>query len=66
MATIIKELKYGKFLWDDEKKHFVIGVNDETGRARHIVLNKVYAFAFMRFVVRIAQRNWFRKRERGR
>jgi hypothetical protein len=26
-----------------------------------IVLNKVYAFSLMRFVVRIAQRNWFRK-----
>ena len=26
-----------------------------------IKLNKVYAFALMRFVIRIAQRNWFRK-----
>ena len=26
-----------------------------------IHLNKVYAFSLMRFVVRIAQRNWFRK-----
>ena len=26
----------------------------------HIELNKVYAFAFMRFVVRMAQRNWLR------
>ena len=26
-----------------------------------IKLNKVYAFALIRFVVRIAQRNWFRK-----
>ena len=25
-----------------------------------VELNKVYAFAFMRFVVRMAQRNWFR------
>jgi hypothetical protein len=26
-----------------------------------IELNKVYSFSLMRFVVRIAQRNWFRK-----
>ena len=26
----------------------------------YIELNKVYAFAFMRFVVRMAQRNWLR------
>ena len=25
-----------------------------------VILNKVYAFAFMRFVVRMAQRNWLR------
>ena len=29
-----------------------------TGR---IHLNKVYSFALLRFVIRIAQRNWFRK-----
>jgi hypothetical protein len=27
----------------------------------NIKLNKVYAFSFMRFVVRMAQRNWFKK-----
>jgi hypothetical protein len=26
-----------------------------------IKLNKVYSFALLRFVIRIAQRNWFRK-----
>ena len=26
-----------------------------------IELNKVYSFALLRFVIRIAQRNWFRK-----
>ena len=26
-----------------------------------IQLNKVYSFALLRFVIRIAQRNWFRK-----
>jgi hypothetical protein len=28
-----------------------------------IKLNKVYAFSFMRFVVRMAQRNWFRMKK---
>ena len=28
-----------------------------------IELNKVYAFAFMRFVVRMAQRNWLRSKK---
>lgn len=26
-----------------------------------VKLNKVYSFALLRFVIRIAQRNWFRK-----
>ena len=29
-----------------------------------IKLNKVYSFALLRFVIRIAQRNWFRKLKR--
>ncbi len=29
----------------------------------NIKLNKVYAFSFMRFVVRMAQRNWFRMKK---
>ena len=28
-----------------------------------VELNKVYAFAFMRFVVRMAQRNWLRSKK---
>lgn len=53
---IKKELKNSTFEYDEEKKSFVIkGQNNQ-----FIELNKVYAFAFMRFVVRMAQRNWFR------
>ena len=53
---IKKQLKNSTFEYDEEKKSFVIkGQNDQ-----FIELNKVYAFAFMRFVVRMAQRNWFR------
>jgi|TARA_R110000824_G_scaffold11959_2_gene52609 hypothetical protein len=54
---ITKNLKYAEFEWDDELKTFTI---TEQGGNR-VILNKVYSFAFMRFVVRMAQRNWFRK-----
>jgi hypothetical protein len=54
---ITKNLKYATFEWDDEDKTFTIA---EEGGNR-IILNKVYSFAFMRFVVRMSQRNWFRK-----
>ena len=54
---ITKELKYATFEWDDEDKTFTITEED----GNRVILNKVYSFAFMRFVVRMAQRNWFRK-----
>jgi len=61
---IKRELKFAAFEWDDEEKSITI----ETMRTEepHLVngrikLDKVYAFSLMRFVVRIAQRNWFRK-----
>lgn len=54
---ITKELKHASFDYDESSKTF--GITADGGR---ITLNKVYAFAFMRFVVRIAQRNWFRKK----
>ena len=61
---IRRELKFATFEWDDEEKSITI----ETKRTEepHLVngrikLDKVYAFSLMRFVVRIAQRNWFRK-----
>ena len=53
---IIRNLKHGSFQWDDETKKFKITQGDNS-----IELGKVYSFAFMRFVLRIAQRNWFRK-----
>lgn len=63
-APIVKQLKFGRFTWDEENKVFTLETLDHdenvTGKLQ---LNKVYAFAFMRFVVRMAQRNWFRKRK---
>ena len=55
---ITKELKNATFIYDEEKKSFTIMEQD--GFHGCIELNKVYAFAFMRFVVRMAQRNWLR------
>lgn len=53
---ITKELKNITFEYDESTKTFTI-VNPQY---EFIELNKVYAFAFMRFVVRMAQRNWLR------
>lgn len=55
---IKKELKNATFEYDEERKVFTL--YDHEGFNGTIELNKVYAFAFMRFVVRMAQRNWLR------
>lgn len=55
---IKKELKNATFEYDEETKSFTISGADELYST--VELNKVYAFAFMRFVVRMAQRNWLR------
>lgn len=55
---VAKSLKYVDFEWDDESKSFTITEED----GNRVILNKVYAFAFMRFVVRMAQRNWLRNK----
>ena len=58
---ITKELKNATFEYDEETKTFTIMEAD--GFNGYIQLNKVYAFAFMRFVVRMAQRNWLRSKK---
>jgi hypothetical protein len=58
---IVKELKNATFEYDEEKKTFTIMEAD--GFNGYIQLDKVYAFAFMRFVVRMAQRNWLRNKK---
>lgn len=54
---ITKELKNVTFEYDEEAKKFFI---TDTENGNEVELNKVYAFAFMRFVVRMAQRNWLK------
>jgi hypothetical protein len=56
---ITKELKYATFEYDEETKSFLI-IDTEDGGV--VELNKIYAFAFMRFVIRMAQRNWLRQK----
>jgi len=58
---IRKKLKNAEFEYDEETKTFTI--MEEDGFHGHIQLNKVYAFAFVRFVVRMAQRNWLRNKK---
>ena len=53
---ITKQLKYGIFSYDENTHEFVADVQEG-----YTKMNKVYAFAFVRFVLRIAQRNWLRK-----
>jgi|TARA_R110002167_G_scaffold205182_1_gene409201 hypothetical protein len=55
---IKKELKYATFEYDEETKKFLI-IDTESGGV--VELNKIYAFAFMRFVIRMAQRNWLKQ-----
>tara|TARA_R110000782_G_scaffold175815_3_gene266918 strand:- start:211 stop:489 length:279 start_codon:yes stop_codon:yes gene_type:complete len=59
---IIKQLKNATFEYDEEAKSFTISGEHPALRdvSNTVKLNKVYAFAFMRFVVRIAQRNWLK------
>jgi len=58
---ITKQLKYANFSYDEEYKTFTITEED----GNRVILNKVYSFAFMRFVVRMAQRNWLRQTKKG-
>ncbi len=61
MSKIKKELKNATFEYDEETKSFTIIGADELYST--VELNKVYAFAFMRFVIRMAQRNWLRNKK---
>ena len=51
-----KELKRGTFTWDDELKKLTV----ETDNGGKIELDKIYSFALMRFIIRIAQKNFLK------
>ena len=56
---ITKALKYGTFTWNDDHKSLDI----EMKNGEELTLNKVYSFALMRFMIRLSQRNWFRRKK---
>lgn len=56
MSIISKQLKNAAFEYNEESKTF--SIQDSEGNC--VVLNKIYTFALMRFVIRMAQRNWLR------
>jgi len=56
MSKIIKQLKHAVFQYDEQTKQFQV----QDGNGNEVTLNKIYAFALMRFVIRMAQRNWLR------
>lgn len=51
---IKKELKNATFEWEEESKTFSFTDSNNN----KITLNKVYGFALMRFILRIAQKNF--------
>jgi len=64
MATITKKLKFAEFAWDDNAKVLSAWTwGNLKGEEYGVALNKTYAFALMRFIIRIAQRNWLRRKK---
>ena len=60
---ITKKLKNAIFSWDDDKQIFNVWVWDKNDNRRiGIDIQKVYAFSLLRFLVRISQRNWYRRK----
>lgn len=55
--VIEKKLKRATFIWTDEIQDGLI----VESLGHRVSLGKVYSFALLRFIIRIAQRNWFRK-----
>ncbi len=62
-AFIAKTLKFGNFIYDEERDLIIATLNDKDGNITgRIELNKTYSYALLRFIVRISQRNWFRRK----
>ena len=55
---MIRELKTCKFEWDEDKRELTVTTKD--GQA--VKLNKVQMFSMMRFIVRISQWAFLRKK----
>ena len=65
MPQLVKNLKCVSFSWDDETKELTIvtttGIPHEV--LGEIKLNKVYIFALNRFITRLSQRHWLRRKK---
>ena len=65
---IERKLKYIDFKFDEETQEFKITTwskpvsENEPDFPESVTLNKTYAFALKRFIVRIAQRMWGRRK----
>lgn len=75
MELVVKELKYATFVFDEEDKKFKIIPTslenpfcqmDFSEPVTRVVMNKTYAYAFMRFVLRFSQKALFRRLRRRR
>ena len=53
---ITKQLKRATFSWDEENNKLIVEKPD----GQIIELDKIYSFALMRFIIRIAQRNFLK------
>lgn len=62
---IQRRLKYIEFFWDDDTKELIITTYSKTNdmATGTIILGKVYLFSTMRFMLRISQRMWLRRKK---
>ena len=60
---IVKHLKNATFVYDEELQEFTIVSRKEGENPRVVKFNKVEIFALQRFLIRFAQRNWYRKKK---
>ena len=66
---IRKKLKYADFVWNEDKKELDITTWVESGvevppvLPETIKLNKTYLFALSRFITRLSQRYWLRRKK---
>ena len=60
MITVTKKLKFATFEYDGDNKTFIIKGNllPDTEPFTFFTLNKIYAFALQRFIIRIAQKEF--------
>ena len=56
-----RELKRATWAWDDNKQSLFITLKDQM---KEVILNKVYMFSLMRFLVRVSAKGFYVKRKK--